>query len=246
MNTPLPPCPKSRRRLTILLGFCIWVCGIAVGVGGVLLYPEPEEVQTTRAGRTRRGPEDIARYLREEYNLTDEEVEGVRVIYEETFTKLRELRRSIQPDMDTVYREHAEHMRELLGEERYARWHADIERKRMRVGQGRLRSTERRMRSRSRSQSQAEGDCTEGDGEAPESDAATDDTATPVADSAGDDTASPEADSGLDDSGSSEGESAPDESPAAEAHESEDDPTPGNHTPQDADHDNTPDGEDGA
>lgn len=149
MSTPVPPCPKSRRRLMILLGFCIWACGIAVGAGGVLLYPGVSEVEDVEPGHSRRGhgPEDIARHLRETYELTDAEMEGVRVIYEETFSELRELRRSIQPSVDEAYREHAEKMRLLLGEERYEKWHADIERKRRRVGQGRIRSMERRIRA---------------------------------------------------------------------------------------------------
>lgn len=156
MSTPVPPYPKSRRRLMILLGFCIWVCGIAVGAGGVLLYPEVPEVEVGTSKRSRRGPEDVAKYLREAYQLTDAEMEGVRAIYEETFTKLQDVRRSIQPEMETVYQTHAEQMRVLLGEARYEKWHADIERKRKRIGQGRLRSMERRMRSQSQSQSQSQ------------------------------------------------------------------------------------------
>lgn len=116
---------RTHRRRMVLSGLVILIAGITLGAAGTLLVvrpdvPRPPDIDHA-VGMT------LMRF-RPELDLTDEQVDRIRVILRDHFEQLEALRRAARPKIEQVLEDMKTQISGVLTEEQQAQWQKLTER----------------------------------------------------------------------------------------------------------------------
>jgi hypothetical protein len=112
--------PKPRRWLLVLLGVVILACGMAIGAGLTLFGLRSRVLQLIR--NPEKVPEAITARLRGELDLSEEQASQVEAILKNHQADLEEIRREVQPRVETLLDLVRQEVGEVLDERQAGRW----------------------------------------------------------------------------------------------------------------------------
>lgn len=122
--TPLPM-PRRRRWLSWLLAVVIFVSGVVVG-GGLAVALIHNRVLAA-LHHPEQAPERITQRLRRTLSLSDEQTAQVQAILHKRQQTLQEIRRRVQPEVETQIDEVEREVADVLTPEQRERWHRLLE-----------------------------------------------------------------------------------------------------------------------
>ena len=135
--------PRRSKRavvLQVVAAVVSFASGIAVGAGGIALLVRHRVIWIHRHRRTQA---EIAQQMKKRYGLTDEQTKKVEEVLAETMENKSAIRQEMEAKYDAERAKLVEAMKQILTEDQFNRWHAELQARVERYKRMRSRRTEK-------------------------------------------------------------------------------------------------------
>lgn len=126
-SNEMPPLPAVRPPWvrSLLLGMAILICGAVIGgVVSAAMFRTPKAYEFRPGDRL---PEDIAQRMRGKYQLSEEQTEKLRAVFEEHGEKLAEIRAEVHPRIEAEHEALRRAVEAVLSPEQAQAWREEFE-----------------------------------------------------------------------------------------------------------------------